>query len=193
MKKIDDGVTMSRTLRDIVLDADAGSLIETVSELGIDPADLASRGRAAAERALASTARSAESITSAPDMDATNQLHEGLSVLLHLLRRRDNLSEEDLAARARVDVTEVRRIEHDRTYTPSPRTVYQLEQVFRLPKRTLVKLSGLARAQSPEFKDEVLRFAASSRAIQKMTREERKLLNEFVRFLSLHTDSPEGE
>lgn len=116
------------------------------------------------------------------------QLHEALSALVQLLRKRDNLSEEELANRARIDVTEIRRIECDRSYIPAPRTIYQLEQTFKLPRRTLVKLSGLTKVHSKEFTEEAVRFAAHSKAIQKISRDERRLLNEFVKFLSSYTD-----
>lgn len=183
---------LSRSLRDIVLDADASSLSEIISELGIDPRDIAKRGRMAATRALQRTASKAKTDSSADSTDWT-KLHDALSALVQLLRKRDNLSEEELANRARVDVSEIRRIECDRSYIPAPRTIYQLEQTFKLPRRTLVKLSGLTKSHSQEFTEEAIRFAAHSKAIQKITRHERKLLNEFVKFLSSYTDSSPKE
>ena len=47
----------------------------------------------------------------------------------------------------------------------------------------MVMLSGSVSVQAPDFEDEVLRFAAHSRDIGKLNRQERKLLNQFVRFL----------
>jgi transcriptional regulator with XRE-family HTH domain len=180
-------MALSRTLRDLVLDADSSSLREVISELGIDPNEIARRGRMAAARALQLTASapSGDNPTASTDWC---QLHDALSALVQLLRKRDDLSEEELADRAKVDVAEVRRIECDRSYVPAPRTIYQLEQTFKLPRRTLVKLSGLTKTHSKEFTEEALRFAAHSKAIQKITRHERRLLNEFVKFLSTYTD-----
>jgi transcriptional regulator with XRE-family HTH domain len=184
----DDGdMCLSRTLRDVVLDADSSSLREVIAELGIDPKDVVRRGKMAAARALQRTASAAKSDRHDSGTDWT-QLHEALSALVQLLRKRDNLSEEELAKHARIDVTEIRRIECDRSYIPPPRTIYQLEQTFKLPRRTLVKLSGLTKAHSKEFTEEAVRFAAHSKAIQKISRHERRLLNEFVKFLSSYTD-----
>jgi transcriptional regulator with XRE-family HTH domain len=184
-----DGLALSRALREVVLEADSSSLRDTLVELEINPADLAEKGRTAAAKALQLSTLNAKPEPLNVATPDTAQLHDGLSALLQLLRRKDNLTEEELADRARVDVSEIRRIECDRSYIPSPRTVYQLEHTFKLPRRTLVKLSGLTELHSKEFTEEVLRFAAHSKAIQKITRHERKLLNEFVKFLSSYTDS----
>ena len=188
----DGDMCLSRTLRDMVLDADSSSLREVIAELGIDPNDVVRRGKMAAARALQLTASAAKSDRHDGGTDWT-QLHEALSALVQLLRKRDNLSEEELAKHARIDVTEVRRIECDRSYIPAPRTIYQLEQTFKLPRRTLVKLSGLTKAHSKEFTEEAVRFAAHSKAIQKISRHERRLLNEFVKFLSSYTDPSDQE
>src|SRR6185295_4522736 len=161
----DGDMCLSRTLRDMVLDADSSSLREVIADLGIDPNDVVRRGKMAAARALQLTASPAKSDRHDGGTDWT-QLHEALGALVQLLRKRDNLSEEELANRARIDVTEVRRIECDRSYIPAPRTIYQLEQTFKLPRRTLVKLSGLTKPHSKEFTDEAVRFAAHSKAIQ---------------------------
>lgn len=191
MTKEDGGngdMSLSRTLRDMVLDADSSSLREVISELGIDPNDVAQKGRMAAVRALQLTASTAKNDSTTANNTEWIPLHDALSALVQLLRKRDNLSEEELATRARIEVTEIRKIEYDRSYVPAPRTIYQLEQTFKLPRRTLVKLSGLTKTHSKEFTEEALRFAAHSKSIQKITRHERRLLNEFVKFLSSYTD-----
>jgi transcriptional regulator with XRE-family HTH domain len=184
-----DAMSLSRAFRDMLLEADSNSLAEVLTELDIDAATLAEEGKAAVENALQSVPESP--ITEDTDTKAdVAELHKALGALLQLLRRRDDLSQEELADRARIEIEEIRRIEHDPTYTPLPRTIYQLEQTFRLPRRTLIKLSGLTTSHSAEFKGQVLRFAAHSKAMHKMTREEKKLLNEFVKFLNSYTHSP---
>jgi transcriptional regulator with XRE-family HTH domain len=177
MKKVDPAATVFRAMRELVLSADASDLAAAVREEGIDPAELARAGRAAGARAL-------DAATAASKATDETELHEGFSVLLQLLRRRDALSHEQLAERARIDADELRRIENDRTYAPRPRTVYQLEQFFQLPTRSLAKLAGMKRDLTPQYTEEVLRFAASSKTIHKLTPDEARLLNAFVRFLS---------
>ena len=192
MKKEDsmnESLVLSRALRDVILDAEPSSLKEALSELNVDSSKLAEEGKTAAARALQLSALSNVKERSAIETAGIYRLHDALSTLLQLLRRRDNLSQDELADRARVEVDEIRRIEHDRTYTARPRTIYQLERAFNLPPRTLVRLSGLKTAHSREFTEEALKFAAHSKAIHKMTRDEKRLLSEFVKFLASHTDS----
>jgi transcriptional regulator with XRE-family HTH domain len=176
---------VTTAFRNFVLDASDDELDDALRQEGEDPKVLVERGRAAIERAFRMH-EAAVDATSAIQHEAEEDkvLHEGLSKLIQLLRRKSGLSEQELAAKARVEEAEVRRIEFDPTFTPSPRTIYQLEEFFRLPPRTLVLLSGAVSRQEPEFKEEVLRFAANSKAIGKLSRQEKQLLHEFVRFLA---------
>ncbi len=114
-------------------------------------------------------------------------LHRGLGSLVAMLRRRERLTPEALAAQARIDAVELCRIESDPTCDPNPRTIFQLEQFFKLPARSLVALSGAVRVDDA-VRSEAVRFAASSQSMSALTREESKVLNKFVKFLSEHTD-----
>lgn len=170
-------IKLNRALRDVLLESSDGELREALDGAKESFDSLAARGRAAAQRALAESD------------DATNvrDLHRGLGALMLMLRRRDRLSVDELAKKARVDADELRCIEQDPAFEPHPRTVYQLEQYFKLPQRSLVVLSGAVRVDS-DLRAEVVRFAASSEHITELSREEHKLLNRFVKFLREHTD-----
>src|SRR5882724_3086283 len=94
-----DGLALSRALREVILEADSPSLRDTLLELGINPSDLAEKGRTVAAKALQVTTLTAKpepSNAATPD----TALHDGLSALLQLLRRKENLTEEELADRA---------------------------------------------------------------------------------------------
>ena len=166
------------------LDASERELDEALIAAGENPNELLKEAGAAIHRALLdakSVAGTSERKTIAVSPVA---LHRGLQTLVSLLRRKKGLSEEELAESARVDLDEVKRIELDSDFTPSPRTIYQLERFFELEPRTLALISGSITAHSSEFTEGVLQFAAHSKEIGKLNREEKKLLNEFVRFLS---------
>src|SRR5689334_11549251 len=62
--------------------------------------------------------------------------------LINLSRRKRGWTIEDLAASARIDAAEAIRIEHDATYIPGPRTVYQLSTTLGLPRDQMLQLSG---------------------------------------------------
>ena len=104
-----------------------------------------------------------------------------------MLRRREQLSADELAQEARVNASELRRIELDPTFDPNPRTIFQLEQYFKLSSRSLVVLSGAVHVDD-DVREEVVRFAAKSEDISGLTKKQRKLLNRFVKFLRENTD-----
>ncbi|HEY5553196.1 MAG TPA: hypothetical protein VIK52_14985 [Opitutaceae bacterium] len=168
---------MNRVLRDTLLEASESELQEALRGAPEDFDAQAARGRGAAHRALATAEDSAD----------VQDLHRGLGSLIKMLRRRDCVSVDQLAKQARVAADELRRIELNAALEPNPRTIYQLEQYFKLPPRSLVMLSGAVRADS-DVRAEAVRFAASSENIAELSQEERKLLNRFVKFLREHTD-----
>ena len=66
-----------------------------------------------------------------------------LGRFVQLKRRNDNLTLEELAEKADVELAELMNIEHDPSYEPEPRTLYQLAGVFGVSQRRLMGLSGL--------------------------------------------------
>ena len=172
-----DRTVMNRALRDILLEASDDELREAFAGTGEDLNALAARGESAAQHALSETHDAAE----------VEDLHRGLGMLLRMLRRREQLSVDDLANNARVSAPELRRIERDPAFDPNPRTIFQLEQYFELTERSLVVLSGAVHVDD-DVREEAVRFAASSEDISGLTKEQRKLLNQFVKFLRKHTD-----
>lgn len=166
-----------RAVRTLIQDSSEAELREALAGSSETFEDLAAGGRAIVARALAG---------SATPTDAAD-VHGGLGALVRLLRRRDGLSEAELASRAAIDIAELRALESDPRCEPNPRTIFQLEHYFKLRPRTLVLLSGAVRLDST-VREEVLRFAASSRGMAKLSRHEVKLLNRFVKFLGDHTD-----
>lgn len=170
---------------DFVIEAEADELDAAIRDAGMDPEALAREGRTVAEQALARFGAGAEA-------SSGQILREGLGVLLGLLRRREGLTQDALATAARVEVDEIRRIESDASFIPSPRTIYQLEKAFDLPSRALVKLSGLSKRTRPTFTAGVLKFAANAKAMGTLTPDEKHLLNDFVKFLiSEESGAPE--
>ena len=163
----------------LVIGADDVELRALIAEQGGTPAAYVEKSRKAFSDALTSF-RSAKG--------STRQQNEGaLGLLLALLRRKEQLTEEELAQRANVDPEEIRRIEFDARYIPQPRTIFQLERHFTLPEKSMLKLSGAIEYDDPAFDREITRFAARAKRLESLTREEVSLLNEFVKFLGKHT------
>jgi transcriptional regulator with XRE-family HTH domain len=173
-----NNLKMARAIRDLVIDASEEELQADLAGFGEDLDELASCAHSVVKRAL----ESASTRTA-----VVSDLHRGLGALIQMLRRRDRLSASELASAAVVDLGELQAIESDPTVAPHPRTIYQLASYFKLPQRSLLVLSG-ALDVGQNVRDEAVRFAASSRGMSNLSREEKKLLSEFVRFLQEYTD-----
>jgi ribosome-binding protein aMBF1 (putative translation factor) len=173
-----DREKLTRGLRRMFHEATDEELNDALEHAGIDPKELAARGRAAGQRALAAVGEDTEEVL---------QLHKCLGALVRLLRSRDGLSIEQLADKARVDPKELESIEADPGFEPNPRTIVQLEKHFQMKSRTLVLLSGAVTVDD-DVRDEAVRFAANSENILKLDRKQKRMVNDFVRFLRDHTD-----
>jgi hypothetical protein len=103
---------------------------------------------------------------------------------VNLMRRRLGHTIEQLAEAADLDSSELLVIEDDVHYVPEPRTVFRLAQTFEVSQRRLMQLAGLAAANDAGFRQEAVRFAARSEAVQKLTPEETSALEAFVAILS---------
>jgi transcriptional regulator with XRE-family HTH domain len=176
--KLTDTDAVFRAMREMFLEAPAAEVDSLAREAGFDAHQLSEMGRSAVAFAFAQKRQE-----SAKGGNVVF-LHKGLNSLLIMLRRRDNIDESELAIKANVDEEEVRRIEYDSGYLPSPRTIYNLEQAFSLPAGVLAKLSGAIKPNSPTMEERVTQFAANAKSIGKLSKEERQLLNEFVKFLT---------
>lgn len=100
--------------------------------------------------------------------------------LINLQRRNRQWTIEQLAEKAEIDLNEAVSIEEDPAYRPEPRAVFQLAKVLALPIKKLLVLSGNAELASPRLETAAVRFAARSRAVEKLSEAEAAALNEFV-------------
>lgn len=104
--------------------------------------------------------------------------------LINLWRRNKGFRIDELAQKARVDVTELIEIERNIHYTPEPRTVFQLAKTFGLPQDKMLQLSGNLTVRDSTLGQEAVRFAARSESVERLSKEEQRALEEFVKFLS---------
>jgi len=176
--QLSDTDAVFRAMREMLLEAPAAEVDALAREGGLDTRKLSEIGRSTVKSAIA------EYKQNCAREETVTVLHKGLNSLLIMLRRRDNLDEAELALKANVDESEIRRIEFDSSYLPSPRTIYNLEKAFSLPSGVLAKLSGAIVHHSPAMQERVMEFAANAKSIGKLSNEEKQLLNAFVKFLT---------
>jgi HTH-type transcriptional regulator, competence development regulator len=104
--------------------------------------------------------------------------------LINLWRRKKGLRIDALAEKARIDVAELIEIERNLNYVPEPRTVYQLAKTLDLPSERMLELSGNLIVRDSSLGQEAVRFAARSESVEKLSKDEQRALEEFVKFLS---------
>ena len=167
-----------RAMRQMLLEASSSQVDALAREKSSDVCTLSKAGRKAVLSAIT------ESKLSRSREETVVVLHKGLNSLLIMLRRRDNLDEAELALKANVPESEIKRIEFDSSYIPSPRTIYNLEKAFSLPSGVLAKLTGAIVHHSSAIEERVMEFAANAKSMGKLTKEETQLLNAFVKYLT---------
>ena len=107
-----------------------------------------------------------------------------LSLLIRQLRRRDQLTSDQLADRLRVAYEDIERVESDPDFVPSPRTMHMIAQYMKVPTPAVQRLATSIDARNDNVKEAALRFAASSDNLSALSRAERRGLNDFVKVLS---------
>lgn len=103
---------------------------------------------------------------------------------VHLNRRKLKFTYEALAEKADIEIVELMNIEHDASYEPEPRTIYQLATVFRVDQKKLMELAGLRKPKGGSYIEEAVRYAARSESLEDLNELERAALDAMVAVLS---------
>lgn len=104
------------------------------------------------------------------------------------LRKYKGLGIDKFAEKSGIDKADVIALERHLNYMPSPLVIHKLSKFYDIPQKKLAFLAGAIKDMPPEMEVEASRFAAQSESFSKLTDEERKTLDEFVKFL--RTDGP---
>jgi transcriptional regulator with XRE-family HTH domain len=111
------------------------------------------------------------------------EVREAFHRVIQMLRRSRGLTIDDLAEKTKIDRTELVALERNPAYRPSPLTLHRLSEFFEVPDRKLAVLAGAIREVPEELRQQAARFAAQSNSFAKLTKEEQRVLDEFVGFL----------
>jgi len=104
--------------------------------------------------------------------------------LMRALRRQRGLTQAQLAERLEVDTNEVAAIERDSEFRPSPIMLHRIGEFFDIPVRKLAALAGaITDSAADGLLGKAAAYAAQSDSIAKLSREERRALDDFVRAL----------
>lgn len=110
-------------------------------------------------------------------------MREAFHRVVQMLRRSRGLTIDQLAEKTKIDRDELMALERNPAYRPSPLTLHRLSEFFEVPDRKLAVLAGAIREVPDDLRQQAARFAAQSDSFAKLTKEEQRLLDEFVGFL----------
>ncbi len=99
------------------------------------------------------------------------------------LRRSRGLTREELAVKLDLDEDEVVAMERNSGYRPPPLTLHKLSEFYDIPQENLAMLAGAVKEVPPSVREEASSYAAKSDTFSKLTPEEKRALDEFVKFL----------
>jgi len=103
--------------------------------------------------------------------------------VLRGLRREKGLRVDDLAKKADISRDELIAMERDDSYKPAPFTLHKLSKFFEISQHKLAVLAGGIKDLSDPVITEASNFAAKSESFAKLTSEEKRTLDEFIKFL----------
>ncbi len=118
------------------------------------------------------------------DSEPQWQLTAAFGALVQLWRIDHGMSVEKLAQHAAIDVDEIQSIEENEEYRPEPQTVCSLASIMKVPEVSLLRLSGNILEQDPEFREHSLAFAANAKQWNQISKEQRRLLQQYMSYLS---------
>jgi transcriptional regulator with XRE-family HTH domain len=104
-------------------------------------------------------------------------------LVLWNLRRDKRLTIDELSHRTEVDRDELLALERDPQSRPTPLTLHKLSEFYGVSPRRMAALAGAVREIPEDVRDRATRYAARSETFAKLTREEKKALDEFMAFL----------
>lgn len=105
---------------------------------------------------------------------------------LQQLRRLHGYTVDELARKTGIDRMELVLMERGNN-APQPVLLNDLSKVYKVPLQQLLQVAGLVHDQDDRFEEQASKFAAHSESFDKLTRDEKKALDEFLAFLRMNT------
>jgi transcriptional regulator with XRE-family HTH domain len=110
-------------------------------------------------------------------------LQYAFHLFVRMLRRARGLTVDDVARGAGLDREEIVAMERNGACRPTPRIVHKLSAFYGIPERKMLALAGAIHDVPIVLREQASRFAAQSESFATLTKEERKAVDEFLKFL----------
>jgi transcriptional regulator with XRE-family HTH domain len=119
-----------------------------------------------------------------PDVDTVRYVFREVIKGLRLKR---GLTVDQFVRKSGIDRREVIDMERNVDYRPTPLTLYKLSKFYGIPQRRLAILAGAITNIPKDIREEASKFAAKSESFSKLTAEEKRTLDDFVKFLRIES------
>jgi len=111
--------------------------------------------------------------------------------LMKKLRLEGGWTIDQFVKKAGIDKEEALAIERDLSYKPSPLTLYKIAEFYKIPQQKIAILVGAIKPKHSNIVEYASKFAAQSESFSKLEPDERRTLDEFVKFLREEINSSE--
>lgn len=122
-------------------------------------------------------------LVAVPEAPEAEKMPQVFRTVMIYLRRAKGLTVDKLAKRLEVDRSEIQAMEQSLDYRPSPTIIEKLTNFYQIPKDRVNALTGLTPKIPDDLCKEASRFAAKSESFTTLADEEKKSLDEFMKFL----------
>ena len=110
-------------------------------------------------------------------------LRYAFHLCMQMLRRKQKLTIDALAAKTDIDREELIAMERNPGYRPSPLTLHRLSRFYGIPEQRMLVLAGAVKDVPRSISEQASRFAAQSESFANLTAEEKKALDDFMKAL----------
>jgi transcriptional regulator with XRE-family HTH domain len=111
------------------------------------------------------------------------ELHFVFQKLLYLSRRKRGWTVEKAAEQIGIEAAELYALERSENYKPSPFILFKLSSTYEIPQEKLAVLIGAFKQVPDELKKEASKFVAKSDSFDKISADERRLVDDFIKLL----------
>jgi transcriptional regulator with XRE-family HTH domain len=180
---------VARTIYDLRTDAgmsqkELADLIETTQSVisRLEDADYEGHSLSMLNRIAKALNQKLTVVMTAKDPEI-GTLQYAFRAVIQDMRKAKGLTVSELARRTGIDHNELIAIERKNGYRPTPLTLDKLSRFFGISHKQLATLAGAFGESPPDIVESASRFAAQSESFVKLTKEERKALDEFMNVL----------
>lgn len=180
---------VARTIYDLRTDAELSQkgladLIETTQSVisRLEDADYEGHSLSMLNRIAKALNQKLTVVMSAKDPEI-GTLQYAFRVILQDMRKAKGLTVSELAKQTGIDQTEILAMERRVGYKPAPLTLDKLSRFYGVSHKQLATLAGAFGESPPDIVESASRFAAQSESFVKLTNEEQKALDEFMKVL----------